>query len=83
MHQEQAAMAEAARNWEDWASTFAPHGEWDATVLRSLLTLKALAHFETGGIVAAATTSLPEQFGGSRNWDYRYVWLRDASMTSP
>ena len=50
-------------------------------VLRSLLTLKALTHWETGGIVAAATTSLPEKIGGSRNWDYRYCWLRDATFT--
>ena len=48
---------------------------------RSLLTLKALAHWETGGIVAAGTTSLPERKGGSRNWDYRYCWLRDATFT--
>jgi GH15 family glucan-1,4-alpha-glucosidase len=76
-----AAMAEAARGWEDWSGQFKPRGEWDAAVLRSLLTLKALAHFETGGIVAAATTSLPEQIGGARNWDYRYCWLRDATLT--
>jgi GH15 family glucan-1,4-alpha-glucosidase len=67
--------------WEEWASGFKPQGEWDAAVLRSLLTLKALAHFETGGIVAAGTTSLPEQLGGPRNWDYRFCWLRDATLT--
>ena len=50
-------------------------------MLRSLITLKALAHRETGGIVAAATTSLPEQLGGPRNWDYRFCWLRDATLT--
>ena len=50
-------------------------------MLRSLITLKALTHFETGGIVAAATTSLPEKIGGPRNWDYRYCWLRDATLT--
>ena len=50
-------------------------------MLRSLITLKALTHLETGGIVAAATTSLPEQLGGPRNWDYRFCWLRDATLT--
>ena len=50
-------------------------------MLRSLITLKALTHRETGGIVAAATTSLPEQLGGARNWDYRFCWLRDATIT--
>ena len=48
---------------------------------RSLLVLRALTHEDTGGVVAAATTSLPEQDGGARNWDYRYVWLRDAALT--
>jgi GH15 family glucan-1,4-alpha-glucosidase len=76
-----AALAEAEAFWQGWAQQYQPRGEWDGTVLRSLLTLKALAHFETGGIVAAATTSLPEQIGGPRNWDYRYCWLRDATLT--
>ena len=58
-----------------------PQGEWPDAVRRSLLTLKGLAHWETGGIVAAATTSLPEHLGGTRNWDYRYCWLRDATFT--
>ncbi len=71
---------------EDWKSWVKSHrtemaGEWSATVLRSLITLKALTHFETGGIIAAPTTSLPEQLGGPRNWDYRYCWLRDATLT--
>jgi GH15 family glucan-1,4-alpha-glucosidase len=56
-------------------------GEWSEAVLRSLITLEALAHRETGGIVAAATTSLPEQLSGPRNWDYRFCWLRDATLT--
>jgi len=67
--------------WENWASTSEAEGPYAALVLRSLLVLRALTHEDTGGIVAAATTSLPETFGGSRNWDYRYVWLRDASLT--
>ncbi len=59
----------------------APTGRYADAARRSLLLLRAMTHEDTGGIVAAATTSLPEQFGGERNWDYRYVWLRDASMT--
>ncbi|MBF4462705.1 MULTISPECIES: glycoside hydrolase family 15 protein [unclassified Rathayibacter] len=67
--------------WRSWASSISYDGPHRDAVVRSLLTLRALTDDETGGIVAAATTSLPEQFGGSRNWDYRYVWLRDASLT--
>jgi GH15 family glucan-1,4-alpha-glucosidase len=77
----EAALREAEQGWQEWSSQFEKRGEWDSAVLRSLLTLKALAHFETGGIVAAPTTSLPEQIGGTRNWDYRYCWLRDATLT--
>ena len=69
------------RGWRDWSSRFPGVGEWSDIVLRSLITLKALTHYETGGIVAAATTSLPEKIGGARNWDYRYCWLRDATLT--
>jgi GH15 family glucan-1,4-alpha-glucosidase len=67
--------------WTGWAAHFKPADGWGEAVLRSLLTLKALAHWETGGIVAAATTSLPEQLRGPRNWDYRYCWLRDTTFT--
>lgn len=67
--------------WEDWAASCSYSGTHSEQVVRSLLVLRALTHEDTGGIVAAATTSLPESFGGSRNWDYRYVWLRDASLT--
>ncbi len=67
--------------WREWASTCTITGEWRDAVVRSLITLKALTYQPTGGIVAAATTSLPETLGGSRNWDYRYCWLRDATLT--
>ena len=67
--------------WQSWASRCSHEGPLRAQVVRSLLVLRALTHERTGGIVAAATTSLPEQTGGTRNWDYRYVWLRDASLT--
>ncbi|HEY1531911.1 MAG TPA: glycoside hydrolase family 15 protein [Galbitalea sp.] len=67
--------------WRDWAASCEAPERYSAEVHRSLLVLRALTHEDTGGIVAAATTSLPEEFGGSRNWDYRYVWLRDASLT--
>ncbi len=67
--------------WEDWAATCTFEGEWRDPVMRSLITLKALTYQPTGGIVAAATTSLPETLGGERNWDYRYCWLRDATLT--
>ncbi len=67
--------------WADWMSGYQDLPHYAAPVRRSLLVLRALTHEDTAGIVAAATTSLPEQFGGARNWDYRYVWLRDASLT--
>ncbi len=75
------ALDHVEARWSDWAQTFTPMGEWSTAVRRSLLTLKALAHWQTGGIVAAGTTSLPEKIGGPRNWDYRYCWLRDATLT--
>ncbi len=76
-----AAIEAEDDGWRGWSSRFQGIGEYSDIVLRSLITLKALTHFETGGIVAAATTSLPEQLGGARNWDYRYCWLRDATLT--
>lgn len=75
------ALAQAETFWSDWSTRFKPKGDWSQAVIRSLLTLKALSHRETGGIVAAGTTSLPEKIGGSRNWDYRFCWLRDATFT--
>ena len=67
--------------WRAWSDRCQPAGRWTEVVRRSLLTLKALSYEPTGGIVAAPTTSLPEQIGGPRNWDYRYCWLRDATLT--
>ncbi|WP_104084280.1 glycoside hydrolase family 15 protein [Cryobacterium sp. Y11] len=76
-----AAYSSTCAWWQKWASCCSHDGPLRAHVVRSLLVLRALTHERTGGIVAAATTSLPEKFGGTRNWDYRYVWLRDASLT--
>ncbi|MEO6828097.1 MAG: glycoside hydrolase family 15 protein [Microbacteriaceae bacterium] len=77
----EAALASTKKWWNDWARNCSHDGPYTDEVIRSLLVLRALTHDGTGGIVAAATTSLPEDFGGERNWDYRYVWLRDASLT--
>jgi len=76
-----AALDVAVDYWTTWAGNCSYVGEYQHAVRRSLLVLRALTHYETGGIVAAPTTSLPEAFGGPRNWDYRYCWLRDASLT--
>ena len=75
------ALRDTERFWVDWAGTCSDQGRWHEVVLRSLITLKALTYAPTGGIVAAPTTSLPECLGGVRNWDYRYCWLRDATLT--
>ncbi len=76
-----ATIAGTEQWWQDWIGGCRYQGGWRDHVLRSLITLKALTYPPTGGIVAAATTSLPEQLGGVRNWDYRYCWLRDATFT--
>jgi GH15 family glucan-1,4-alpha-glucosidase len=76
-----AALATTERFWTDWTARGSYRGTWQEPVNRSLLTLKVLTYAPTGGIVAAPTTSLPEQIGGERNWDYRYCWLRDATFT--
>jgi GH15 family glucan-1,4-alpha-glucosidase len=75
------AIAETQTFWEEWAAISNYQGPYKSMVERSLITLKALTYRPTGGIVAAVTTSLPEQVGGPRNWDYRYCWLRDATFT--
>jgi GH15 family glucan-1,4-alpha-glucosidase len=67
--------------WREWSAQVNVHNDHDRAVLRSLMVLRALTNSDTGGIVAAPTTSLPEDFGGVRNWDYRYTWLRDAALT--
>ena len=76
-----AALARTTRYWQEWAGLCVDRDRYRLPVRRSLLVLRALTHEDTGGIVAAPTMSLPEEFGGSRNWDYRYCWLRDAALT--
>ncbi|MCX5396228.1 glycoside hydrolase family 15 protein [Streptomyces sp. NBC_00102] len=75
------ALKHTLKDWAKWAQTCTYQGKYRDAVLRSLITLKALTYRPTGGIVAAPTTSLPEEIGGVRNWDYRYCWLRDSTLT--
>ncbi|UWE09088.1 glycoside hydrolase family 15 protein [Actinacidiphila bryophytorum] len=75
------ALEQSVADWEKWSAQCTYDGPWRSAVLRSLITLKALTYAPSGGIAAAATTSLPEEVGGVRNWDYRYCWLRDAALT--
>ncbi|MBF6182755.1 glycoside hydrolase family 15 protein [Nocardia otitidiscaviarum] len=75
------AIAATESHWADWIGRCTYRGPWAAEVRRALVTLSALTYAPTGGILAAPTTSLPEQLGGPRNWDYRYCWLRDATFT--
>ncbi|MBV8866417.1 MAG: glycoside hydrolase family 15 protein [Acidobacteriaceae bacterium] len=76
-----ATVENVTRGWQRWSNKHIPKGPYSEAVLRSIITLKALSHHRTGGIVAAATTSLPEEIGGERNWDYRFCWLRDSTFT--
>jgi GH15 family glucan-1,4-alpha-glucosidase len=76
----ESAIETTERWWREWSQRCRYEGEWREAVVRSLITLKALTYAPTGGLVAAATTSLPEKLGGVRNWDYRYCWLRDATF---
>ena len=75
------ALKDTEAFWQEWCSRCTYTGEYRDLVMRSLITLKAQTYAPTGGIVAAPTTSLPEKLGGSRNWDYRFCWLRDATFT--
>jgi GH15 family glucan-1,4-alpha-glucosidase len=76
----ESALEDTEKFWTKWAARGKSRGEWDEAVMRSQIVLKALTYAPTGALVAAPTTSLPEMIGGTRNWDYRYCWLRDATM---
>jgi GH15 family glucan-1,4-alpha-glucosidase len=80
-HDPHTALARTENHWREWSARGTVEGKYAGPIRRSLITLKALAYEPTGGIVAAPTTSLPEHLGGTRNWDYRYCWLRDATIT--
>ena len=80
-HDPHTALARTENHWREWSARNTIEGKYAEPIRRSLITLKALAYEPTGGIVAAPTTSLPEHLGGTRNWDYRYCWLRDATIT--
>ena len=80
-HDPTASLEATEKFWKDWTAKCRPAGEWSDAVRRSMITLKALTYAPTGGMVAAPTTSLPERIGGQRNWDYRFCWLRDATLT--
>jgi GH15 family glucan-1,4-alpha-glucosidase len=77
----EAALENCVKFWSDWTAATESDGPYADAIRRSLITLKALTYAPSGGIVAAPTTSLPEQAGGARNWDYRYCWIRDATLT--
>ncbi|KAF7732143.1 hypothetical protein EC973_006398 [Apophysomyces ossiformis] len=77
----EALFRQTAKFWQGWINQCAYHGRWREKVMRSALTLKLLTYEPTGAVVAAPTFGLPEAIGGPRNWDYRYVWIRDASFT--
>lgn len=81
MPEPESSLEATGNFWREWVEQCTYHGPYREAVVRSLITLKALTYAPTGGIVAAPTTSLPEDIGGSRNWDYRYTWLRDAAIT--
>jgi len=76
----ESALEETEQYWTKWAARGKSRGEWDEAVMRSQIVLKALTYRPTGALVAAPTTSLPELIGGTRNWDYRYCWLRDSTL---